>query len=187
MATASTSSRVLLGAAAAAAGTALVADVGRDEHPTHFLVLGFVAVVVWVLHRRLPQNALALAALPTVSAALAVQPVLHLLSKLGHPATGVHDHASLLHALSSDAPAAGMQVAVPAVAVVALTSVAHLLYLLLGVVRSPLTMLAASPGPPIRVLSRPRIQRLGSMLHWCGWVIRAARRGPPLLAGHATF
>ena len=60
MATASISSRLLLrGAAITATGIALVKDVGLDEHPTHLVVLGFVAVVVGALHRRFMRNAVA--------------------------------------------------------------------------------------------------------------------------------
>ena len=57
MATASISSRLLLrGAAIMATGIALVTDAGLKEHPTHSVVLGFVAVVVWALHRRFTRN-----------------------------------------------------------------------------------------------------------------------------------
>jgi len=186
MATASISSRLLLrGAALTAAAAALMMDVGLDEHPTHFVVPGFVAVVVWALHRRFMRNALALATLPAVSAALAAQPVLHLASKVGHPPTGTHDDGSLLHIVTSDAPAAGMQVVVPVVALLAVTVAAHLLHLLLDAVRSPQITASAPVGAPARVRRPIRVRRLGSMLHWCGWVIRAARRGPPAALGHS--
>lgn len=133
MATASSSSRfVLHGAAITAAGVALTADVGLDEHPTHSVVLGVVAVVVWALHRRLMRGTLAATTLPAVSAALAAQPILHLAAKVDRSPVGSHDHASLLHIVTSDAPTAGMQVVVPVVALTALASVAHLLYLLLS-------------------------------------------------------
>jgi len=188
MATASTSSRLLLrGAAAAAAGIALVNDVGLDEHPTHLVVLGFVAVVVGVLHRRFMRRAVALSTLPAVSAALAAQPVLHLTSTLDHPPIGTHDHGSLLHVVTSDAPVAGVQVIVPVVVLLAVTVAAHLLYLLLHAVPSPLTEVCTPFETSARVSSPVRVARLGSMLHWCGWAIRAARRGPPLAVGHAIF
>jgi len=180
-----TSSRLLLrSAAVAAAGAALGADVGFDDHPTHTVVLGFVAVVVGALHRRLMRDTSALTALPAVSAGLAAQPVLHLASKIGQPPVGAHDHGSLLHIFASEAPVAGMQVVVPVVALVALASVAHLLYALLDVVRSPLALDPAPEAPPARDPGPIRVRRLGSMLHWCGWAIRAARRGPPLVPGH---
>jgi hypothetical protein len=186
MAMASISSRLLLrGAAIMATGIALATDVGLEEHPTHFVVLGFVAVVVWGLHRRFTRSGFALTTLPAVSAALAAQPVLHLASEAGHPPFGTHDDGSLLHIVMSDAPVAGMQVIVPVVALFAVTVAAHLLHLLLDAVRSPQPTVSAPFEAPARVLSPIRVGRLGSMLHWCGWVIRAARRGPPLALGHA--
>lgn len=188
MATVSTPSRLLVrSAAAAAAGVAVATDAGLGEHPTHSIVLGCVAVVVWALHRRLARTAIGLTTLPAVSAALAAQPVLHLASKVGLPPADDHHHDSLLHVFASDAPVAGMQVVVPVVALIATTVAAHLICLLLSAVRRPLVEIAVPGGtPPGRVLGPFRAARLGSMLHWCGWVIRAARRGPPCALGHAT-
>lgn len=187
MSTASSSSRLVLrGAAMTAAAVALMADVGLDEHPTHSVVLGVVAVVVWALHRRLVRRTLAATTLPAVSAALAAQPILHLTSKAGHPPVGADDHGSLLHIVMSDAPTAGMQVVVPVVALMALASVAHLLYLLLSAVRRPRTAASAPSALPVGLLSPIRVRRLGTMLRWCGWAIRAARRGPPLVPGRAV-
>src|SRR5215207_9071704 len=107
MATASTSSRLYVrGAAVAAAGVALTTDVGLDERPTHSVVLGLVAVVVWAIHRRLSRHALALTTLPAVSAALAVQPVLHLVSEIDHPPAGAHgQEPEVLSDFAIDAPA----------------------------------------------------------------------------------
>lgn len=187
MATAPTSSHVLLrGAAITATGIAVMTDARLDEHPTHVVVLGFVAVVVAALHRRFMRDAVALSTLPAVSAALAVQPFLHFASKLDHPPTGTHDHGSLLHVVTSDAPVAGVQVVVPVVALIAVAMTAHLLYLLLDSVRNPQAAVSAPVTAPARVVSPIRAGRLGSMLHWCGWAIRAARRGPPLADGHVT-
>ena len=44
------------------------------------------------------------------------------------------------------------------------------------------TVLAAAleSAAPVRAATRVRTVRHGSMLHWCGWEIHAARRGPPL-------
>ena len=185
MATASTSSRMFVrGAAVMAAGVALTADIGLNEHPTHSVVLGSVAVAVWTLHRRLTRHAIALTTLPAVSAALAAQPVLHLASEIGRPPTGSHDYASLLHIFASDAPAAAIQVVVPVIALVATALVTHLFCLLNGA-RCPPTMVGATFEAPARILSPIRVRRLGSMLHWCGWVLQAARRGPPPTPGHA--
>lgn len=184
MATASTSSRLYVrGAAVAAAGVALTTDVGFDERPTHSVVLGLVAVVVWVIHRRLSRHASALTTLPAVSAALAVQPVLHLVSKVDHPLEGVHGlESGVLSDFAIDAPAAGMQLVVPVAALIASAVVAHLLYLLLEAVRCPLGKMRTVFEAPDRIRGLATARRLGSMLHWCGWVIRAARRGPPSLA-----
>ena len=187
MATASTSSHLLLrGAAITSTGIAVVADAGLEEHPTHLVVLGVAAVVVTALHRRFLRDAIALSTLPAVSAALAVQPFLHLTSKLDHPPIGTHDDGSLLHVVTSDAPVAGVQVVVPVVALIAVAVTAHLLYLLLDAVRRPRTVVSGPFESPARVVSPIRVGRLGSMLHWCGWAIRAARRGPPLADGHVT-
>ena len=184
MATASTSPRLYVrGAAFAAVGVAFTTDVGLDERPTHSVVLGLVAVVVSAIHRRLSRHALGLTTLPAVSAALAAQPVLHLASKVDHPPTGAHDQVpGALSDLSIDAPVAGMQLIVPVVALIASAVVAHLLYLLLEAVRCPLGAISAVCGAPDGVRGLAMARRLGSMLHWCGWVIRAARRGPPSLA-----
>lgn len=184
MATPSTSSCLYVrGAAVAAAGVALTTDVGLDERPTHSVVLGLVAVVVWAIHRRLSRHALALTTLPAVSAALAIQPVLHLVSKVDHPAAGVHGQGpGVLSDFANDAPVAGMQLVVPIAALIASAVVAHLLYLLLEAVRPPLGAIRAVPEALDCLRGLAMARRLGSMLHWCGWVIRAARRGPPPLA-----
>ena len=156
---------------------ALIADLAFAEHPTHVVVLGVVAVVVWAVHRLLTPSALL--ALPAVSGALVSQPTLHLTSTIGRPVPTPHDHADLLHILVSDAPAASMQVVVPAVVLVALASVGHLLQLLIGAVRRPLAVVPTPTPTQTPVLVPVRAQRLGSMLRWCGWSLRAARRGPP--------
>jgi len=179
------SPRLLLACAAATtAAAAVVADVGLGEHPTHSVVLGLVAVAVWALNRRFMRNALALTTLPVVSAALTTQPALHLTSKIGRPPAGSHDHANLLHILASEAPVAGMQVVVPAVVLVAVALGAHLVHLLIDAVRRPLVAASEPFEVPDRAPAPVRVRRCGSMLHWCGWAIRAARRGPPLAGGH---
>lgn len=170
---------LLCSAATLAAGGALVADATHDAHPTHSVVLGLVAVVVAAL-RRLGRHAVA--AFPVVSAALAVQPVLHLTSEATAPVTAADDHRDLVqHLLISELPTAVVQIAVPALVVVAMTVVAHLLHLLFDAVRRPLFALTGPCTPP-RALVPIRARRLGSMLHWCGWVLQAARRGPPAVS-----
>jgi hypothetical protein len=172
---------LLGGAATAAAGVALVADVTHGGHPTHLMVLGTVVGVVAVL-RRLGRRAVA--AFPAVAAALAVQPALHWTSETRGP-DAAHDHGNVLqHLLVSEVPTAGVQIAVPALGVVAATLAAHLLWLLIGGVRRPQPARFALCAPP-QVLIPARVRRHGSMLRWCGWTIRAARRGPPLVFADA--
>ncbi len=172
-------------AAALAAGGALHADATHGgAHPTHSIVLGLVALVVASL-RRLGRRAMA--TVPAISAALAVQPVLHLMSEAAGPDAAATDHQDLVHhLLVSEMPTAGVQIAVPALAVTAMVVVAHLLHLLLDAVRRPLAALAAPHTPPLMFVP-VRARRLGSMLRWCGWVLQAARRGPPAVVAYGIF
>jgi hypothetical protein len=71
------------------------------------------------------------------------------------------------------------------VAVVAGTVCAHLIRLLVAVVRRPQAM-SGAPFAPVHLLISVRAERLGSMRRWCGWVLQAARRGPPSLAGYGV-
>jgi hypothetical protein len=79
-----------------------------------------------------------------------------------------------------------VQVVAPALILVAIAGGAHLLYLLITAVRVPTAWtpprLAAGRG----VLITIRAVRSGSILRWCGWVVGAARRGPPRLSEHVT-
>jgi hypothetical protein len=176
---------LLSGAATLALGGALVADATHGaHHPTHSIVLGLVALVVASL-RRLGRRAMA--TVPAISAALAVQPVLHLMSEAVGPDVAATDHQDLVHhLLVSEMPTAGVQIAVPALAVTAMVVVAHLLHLLLDAVRRPLAALAAPHTPPLMFVP-VRARRLGSMLRWCGWVLQAARRGPPAVAAYGIL
>jgi len=176
---------LLSGAATLALVGALVADATHGaHHPTHSIVLGLVALVVASL-RRLGRRAMA--TVPAISAALAVQPVLHLMSEAVGPDVAATDHQDLVHhLLVSEMPTAGVQIAVPALAVTAMVVVAHLLHLLLDAVRRPLAALAAPHTPPLMFVP-VRARRLGSMLRWCGWVLQAARRGPPAVATSDIF
>lgn len=177
------SRQLLRGMAASAAMSAVAADRLAGEHPTHSLVLILVvAVLTAVLRHLAPRSPLAV---PAVCIAVAAQPGLHLISKIGQPIPLAHDHAGLLHIVASEAPTAGMQVVVPVLMLVAATIGAQLLHLLINAVRRPV---AATPGPvAIRPsAANPTPSRLGSMLRWCGWAIRAARRGPPSALGHLT-
>lgn len=172
---------LLRGMATAAAMLAVAADTFAGEHPTHSLVLVLVVAVITTLQRHLaPRSALAV---PTVSIAVAAQPGLHLISTIGQPIPLPHDHGGLLHIAASEAPTVSMQVVVPVLALAAGTIGLQLLYLLISALRHPVV---ATPGPVATrgPAASPTSSRLGSMLRWCGWAIRAARRGPPDAPGH---
>jgi hypothetical protein len=169
---------LLHGGAAVAAGDALAADVAFGDHPVHSVVL---AVVVVAALRRLGCRALTV--LTAASAALAAQPALHLLAEAARSHSPGHDGPSPLHHLLAEVPTAGVQVVVPAVAIVAGTVCAHLIQLLIRVVRRPHAS-PDTPFAPTHLLVSVRAGRLGSMRRWCGWVLQAARRGPPSVGGY---
>jgi len=156
---------------------AVALDLLADEHPTHTLSLGVVAAVVALLRVHLAgrhENMLA-----PVAGALVAQPALHATTKIGggHGAVGGD---GLTHVVAADGPAALMQIAVSATIVVAVAAGARCTDLLIRVLFRPVRLLTA--GPPVAPLvgaTAVRSRRRGSMLHWCGWTIRAARRGPP--------
>lgn len=174
-------SLILRGAATVAAVSAVSADVVLDEHPTHSVVLGVVVAVMAALRHL---GCRAVTAVPAVTAALAVQPVLHLTAELARPHPLGDGHTNPLeHLVTSETPTALVQVAVPALAIVAVTVCAHLLSLLIA--RRPLVTPPVPCAPPYARVA-VRVGRLGSILRWCGWIIRAARRGPPAAAGYAT-
>ena len=175
---------LLRGVAAAAAMLAVAADTFTGEHPTHFLVVVLVVAVITAVQRHLaPRSALAV---PAGCIAVAAQPGLHLISKIGQPIPLAHGHGGLLHIVASEAPTAGMQIVVPVLVLVAATVGVQMLYLLINALRRPV---AATPAPVAKrpPTASPTPSRLGSMLRWCGWAIRAARRGPPDPPGHVIL
>ncbi len=166
---------------AVGAGLAVVAAVGldvlADEHPTHTVSLGIVAAVVAALRLHLAGRHETV--LAPVAAALVAQPALHATSKLGGGHHGVGGDG-LLHVVTADGPGTAMQVAVSAVVVVAVALSARFTELLAHVLSRPVRLLLM--GPPAAPSSggvAVRSRRRGSMLRWCGWTLRAARRGPP--------
>ena len=170
--------RISLAAGAGIAVAAAVAfDVLAEEHPTHTASLGIVAAVVAVLRLHLAgrhENILA-----PVAGALVAQPALHATTKLGggHGAAGGD---GLLHVVTADGPGASMQIAVTALVVVAVAASVRFTELLLRVLSRPVRLLTV--GPPVAPSAcavAVRSGRRGSMLRWCGWILRAARRGPP--------
>ncbi|MGH3585149.1 MAG: hypothetical protein ACRDQ0_02405 [Pseudonocardia sp.] len=167
----------LLATAASATVIAAVSmDVLADEHPSHTAALGLVAVVVAALRLRLGGRHEGV--FSAVSGALVAQPALHATSKIGGTAGRGDHHEGLLHVIVTDAPTALVQVVVPAIIVVTVAFSAQLLRLLGGALR-PLALVLSSPSAPRRVRIDVRTRPRGSMLRWCGWAIRAARRGPP--------
>ena len=160
-----------------AVAAAVVLDVLAEEHPTHTLSLGIVAAVVAGLRLHLAgrhENVLA-----AVSGALVAQPALHAVTKLGG---GGHHGAGggLIHIVTADGPATTMQILASALVVVAVAASARITELLIRALGRPVRLLTV--GPPVAPSAGPvrvRSERRGSMLRWCGWTLRAARRGPP--------
>jgi hypothetical protein len=163
-----------------AVAAAVAFDVLAEEHPTHTASLGIVAAVVAVLRLHLAgrhENILA-----PVAGALVAQPALHATTKLGGGHGGVGGDG-LVHVVTADGPATSLQVAVTAIVVVAVAASARFAELLLRVLSRPVRLLTV--GPPVAAsvgAVAVRSGRRGSMLRWCGWIIRAARRGPPVPA-----
>jgi hypothetical protein len=156
---------------------AVAMDILADEPPSHTAALGLVAVVVAALRLKLTGRYEGV--LSAVSGALVAQPALHATSKIGGP-VGPDNHGGLLHVVTSEGPVTATQVVVPALIVIAVASCARFVELILGALSRPLRLLRSPPfEAPRRVLITVRAVRRGSMLHWCGWAINAARRGPP--------
>ncbi|OZM76427.1 hypothetical protein [Pseudonocardia sp. MH-G8] len=157
---------------------AVLFDVLAGEHPTHTVALALVALAVAGLRLRLGGRREGL--LSVVSGAVVAQPALHATAKLDLDATH-HVSGGLLHMVVADGPGAAMQPAVSAAVVIAVATSGRIAQLLLTALRRPgLLLVSGSPPPalvrsPARSCARPQ----GSMLHWCGWSIQAARRGPP--------
>jgi hypothetical protein len=164
-----------------AVAAAVALDVLADEHPTHTASLGIVAAVVAVLRLHLAgrhENVLA-----PVAGALVAQPALHATTKLGgssHDATGGD---GLMHVVTADGPGTSVQIAVSAVIVLAVAASGRFAELLVHVLSRPVRLLTVGPpvAPSVGAVAA-RSRRRGSMLRWCGWTIRAARRGPPSAA-----
>jgi hypothetical protein len=174
---------LVVGAAATFIG-AVSLDVLADEHPTHTVGLALVAIIASILRFRLAGRHDDI--FSVVSGALVAQPALHATAKLGD--FGHHEAQSdLLHVVGSDGPVTAMQIAVSSLIVIAVTVSARFVRLLLTALCRPVRLLTTSP--PVALTQAPASAhtiRQGSMLHWCGWIIRTARRGPPaslLVAG----
>ena len=164
-----------------AVAAAVAFDVLAEEHPTHTLGLGIVAAVVAGLRLHLAgrhENVLA-----AVSGALVAQPALHAITKLGGGHHGSPGGDGLLHVVTADGPATTMQILASALVVVAVAASARVTELLVRALARPVRLLTVGPpvAPSIGAVA-VRSDRRGSMLRWCGWTLRAARRGPPVPA-----
>lgn len=170
-----------LSVGAGATVTAAVAfDLLAGEHPTHTLGLVLVALAVAGMSRRLTGRHEGL--LSAVSAAVVAQPALHAASKLLPPSPFVAEDG-VLHVLTADGPTTIVQLAVSVAVVFAVAVGGQLARLLLSALHRPVQLLMAGPQPPpLRASLCVSTKRHGSMLRWCGWSIRAARRGPPYLS-----
>jgi hypothetical protein len=160
-----------------AVAAAVALDVLADEHPTHTASLGIVAAVVAAL--RLYQAGRHENVLAPVAGALVAQPALHATTKLG----GSHEVVGgdgLMHVVTADGPGMSMQIAVSAVIVVAVAASARFTELLVRMLSRPVRLLTVGPpvAPSVAAVA-VRSERRGSMLRWCGWPLRAGRRGPP--------
>lgn len=168
----------LLVGAMATLVAAIAFDVLAGEHPTHTVALALVALVVAGVRVHLGGRREGL--VPVVSGAVVAQPVLHATAKLDTSTTH-HVSGGLLHMVVADGPGAAMQLVVTAAVVIAVATSGRIAQLLLTALRRPAGLLVSGPPPPtpVRAPVRLCVRRHGSMLHWCGWSIQAARRGPP--------
>jgi hypothetical protein len=163
--------------ASASVVAAVLLDVLAGEHPTHTLSLALVALVVAGV--RLYMGGRHESVFAIVAAALVAQPALHATSKLGEGHAVVVDDG-LMHLVLADGPGTVMQVVTTAAIVVAVALSSRIAELFIGAVLRPVLLLVAAAPAPVRTV-HVAIDSLreGSMLRWCGWSLRAARRGPP--------
>jgi hypothetical protein len=174
-----TAARVSLAfGASASVVAAVLLDVLAGEHPTHTLSLALVALVVAGVPLYMGGRHESVFAI--VAAALVAQPALHATSKLGEGHRVAVDDG-LMHLVLSDGPGTAMQVATTAAIVVAVALSSRIAELFIGAVLRPVLLLVAAAPAPVRTV-HVAIDSLreGSMLRWCGWSLRAARRGPPV-------
>lgn len=172
-----TSRLPLIVGSAATFVAAVSLDLIAAEHPTHTVSLALVTLVVAALRLRLAGRHDDV--FSVVAGAVVAQPALHATSKLGGhgPASGAD---GLMHVAAADGPITLMHIVVSAVIVIAVATCTRFTQLLITVLRRPVKLLTAEPPTePKNATVGAHPLRLGSMLRWCGWIIRAARRGPP--------
>lgn len=155
---------------------AVFTDAVTTEHPSHIAVLGLVAIVIGALRVKLARGFDGV--FPAVAGALVMQPALHAVSKAASLGGG-SEHGTVLQMVAADGFAPAMQVAAPVLIVIAVASSIRFFELLLSALRHPIRLLITALDAPCVIPSNARTVRCGSMLRWCGWIIRAARRDPP--------
>jgi hypothetical protein len=159
---------------------AVVLDVRAQEHPTHTAVLGVVALGAAVVRRRMAGRFNGV--FSAVCGALAAQPALHAASAWETLGSGVSFYGHF-HEVLADAPMTASQVMVPIVAIIVGSLCSRIFDFFARIVRTPLRLVTSgSLGLAFEGSVNVRATPHGSMLHWCGWTIRKARRGPPTYA-----
>jgi hypothetical protein len=159
------------GAAAAALGVDLLAG----GHPVHTLFMVGIVATATACGRRLPRRR-GLADL--ISAAVLAQPSLHLAGTWAITLAPVTDGAATHHA----APPGiiGAQVVLSLFIVLAVLACGRAAGGLAEFFIARRSNAARATGCPPEPRPQPsRVSWRGSMLRWCGWILHAARRGPP--------
>jgi hypothetical protein len=166
-------------AAVLALVVAVASDLGTNEHTTHtvglIVVVSVAALVQWCLKRRSVGLGLA------VACAVATQPIVHLVTKLGD--YDFEHSAHVFAEVAADGPTTMMEIVVTVVVILVVNAARRLTTTQLArIASSVLLLLGIEPTRHETVTNGIRSVRLGSMRRWCGWVLQAARRGPPLLS-----
>lgn len=164
-------SATAIGTAAAAWGVDLLAG----GHPLHTLLMVGLVATATACGRRLPRRR-GLADL--ISAAALAQPSLHVAGAWAAALIPVSDGAATHHAVPPGT--SGIQVVLSVFIVLAVLACGRAAAGLTGFViarrSSTGTVTGDLPEPRLLLV---RVSRRGSMLRWCGWTLRTARRGPP--------
>jgi hypothetical protein len=174
------SGRAALGIAALfTVAMAVALDIVAGEHLAHTTALGAVAVAVAFARIKLAGRYGLVFSL--VSGALVAQPALHAVSRLERPAGSPLGSATVQTV--ADSPVTLTQVVVSALLVLTAASCSQVVTLLVGTFRRCIRRALVHRPAPTDARPHPtRTARHGSTLRWCGWVIRSARRGPPVHA-----
>lgn len=160
---------------AAAAAAAWGVDLLAGGHPVHTLLMVGIVAAATACGRRLPRRR-GLADL--ISVAALAQPSLHVAGAWAAPLIPVSDNAAAHHAVPPGTT--GIQVVLSVFIVFAVLACGRAAAGITEFVIARRSRTGAVTGclPEPRPLL-VRVSRRGSMLRWCGWTLRAARRGPP--------